>query len=363
MDDRERFIACVLGEPIDRVPYWLFWSPWARTWTRWEQEGKPAEIRDHRSYFKPDAIPLALPVNTGPCPKILHTVISEDDDYVVFLDEWGIKRRDFKHGESMSEFLEFPVKNRSDWQEFSAKWLDPDAADRLAGSWRELGLQWMEAGIPIQLGTYPDAGIFGPFRWLMGDENGLVAIYTMPDLVHEIMDHLTSIYLTVFEKVVKEVRVDMIHLWEDMCYKGGPLISPRHWEEFMAPCYRRIKAFAAQHNIPVISVDTDGQPDKITPAMMRGGMNFLFPMEVAAGCDVNDWRRRYPDLAMMGGIDKRALAQGPEAIDRELARVRPAVAMGRYIPDLDHLVPDDVSWENYVYYANALRKMIEGVAT
>ena len=30
---------------------------------------------------------------------------------------------------------------------------------------------------------------------------------------------------------------------------------------------------------------------------------------------------KYPTLGMMGGIDKRALAQDPEAIDRELQRI------------------------------------------
>jgi len=81
-------------------------------------------------------------------------------------------------------------------------------------------------------------------------------------------------------------------------------------------------------------------------------------MEVAAGFNVNAWRAKYPSLAMMGGIDKRTLALGPAAIDQELARIRSTVEQGRYIPNLDHLIPDDVSWENYRYYAQALKKLI-----
>jgi hypothetical protein len=44
MTDRERFVNCVLGKPVDRVPFWLFWGPWGRTWKRWEREGKPQEV-------------------------------------------------------------------------------------------------------------------------------------------------------------------------------------------------------------------------------------------------------------------------------------------------------------------------------
>ena len=362
MNDRERFIACVLGQPVDRPPYWLFWGPWGRTWQRWEREGKPGHIVDMaglRVHLGADQPPVTVPVNCGPCPPIERQVIEEDEDYVVFVDTWGIVRRDYKHGESMSDFLAFPIQDRRDWQRFKEEWLDPDHADRLSGNWRELCAGWMAQGVPIQLGYFPDVGVFGTCRWLLGDEEVLLAFYTMPDLVHEIMDHMTDIYLSVFERVVREVRVDVIHLWEDMCYRNGPLISPKHWEEFLGPNYRRIKAFASAHGIPVISVDTDGNPDQIAPPMIRAGVNFLWPMEVAAGCDVNAWRDRYPTLGLMGGIDKRALAQGPQAIDRELARVRPAVEKGRYIPALDHLVPDDVSWQNYVYYAQALKELVK----
>ena len=358
MTDRERFIAYILGKPVDRPPYWLFWGPWGRTWQRWEREGKPASVTNLRAAFDADMPPQAIPVNCGPCPKIEPTILEEDEDYVIHIDSWGITRRDYKHGESMAEFLDFPVKTRADWIRFKEEWLNPDDPARLDGNWRELCAEWSAKGWPIQLGYFPDVGVFGTVRWLLGDEEGLVAFYTMPDVVHEIMDHMTSLYLTVFEKVVQEVRVDVIHIWEDMCYRNGPLISPKHWEAFMGPNYRRIKAFANAHDIPILSVDTDGDPDKIASPMIRAGVNLLFPMEVAAGCDVNVWREKYPTLGMMGGIDKRALARGPEAIDRELARIRPALEKGRYIPALDHLVPDDVSWDNYCYYAEALKKLI-----
>ena len=361
MNSRERMIAWLTGESVDRPLYWLFWGPWGRTWQRWEADGKPADLVDLTAYFGADYPPAAIPVNCGPCPKIQPTVIEEDNNYIVFYDSWGIKRRDYKHGESMSDFLEFPLKNRQDWERFKEKYLDPDHPDRLAGNWREQCAAWTAEGRPLQLGYYPDVGIFGAFRWMMGDEAGLFAFYTMPDLVHEIMDHMTSLYLTVFEQVVRQVQVDVIHLWEDMCYRNGPLISPRHWREFMGPNYRRIKAFAVQHDIPILSVDTDGNPEKIALPMIESGVNFLYPMEVAAGCDVNEWQAKFPNLGMMGGIDKRALALGPQAIDRELARIRPALEKGRYIPELDHLIPDDVSWQNYSYYAEALRQLIMGV--
>jgi len=186
----------------------------------------------------------------------------------------------------------------------------------------------------------------------------LISFYTQPELVHDILDHLTSLYLTVFKKVAKKIRIDVIHMWEDMCGRNGPLISPDHWTEFIGPHYRRIKKFMESYNILIFSVDTDGNPDKIIPPMMDTGVNFLWPMEVTDGCDVNIFRERYPTLGMLGGIDKKALAKDPSAIKAELERVKPAFEKGRYIPELDHGVPDNVSWDNYLCYTRMLKKMI-----
>ena len=360
MTHRERFLATVLGQPRDRAPYWLYWWVWNATWERWQHEGLPAQFQsfgDVRAHFGADEIPRVVPVRLGPLPEF-SAKIGEDADSVTHLDSWGIRVRSLRGNEGMPEFLEFPVKTRADWRRYRDERLNPSDPRRLDTNWREQCRQWFAAGLPIQLGSFPDCGIFGSLRWLLGDEECLLAFCAEPDWVHEIMNHMTGLYLAVFEQVVREVRVDVIHLWEDMCGRQGPLISPAHWREFMAPCYRRIHAFAGKHGIPVVSVDTDGQPDLIVPPMLDAGVNFLFPMEVAAGADVNVFRQKYPGLALMGGIDKRALALGPAAIDAELARIRPALATGRYIPDLDHHVPPDVSWTNFQHYATQLRKMV-----
>ena len=63
MNDRERFLACVLGEPVDRPPYWLYWGPWRTTWERWRREGMPEEFTDFskaRAQFDPDSRPEAI---------------------------------------------------------------------------------------------------------------------------------------------------------------------------------------------------------------------------------------------------------------------------------------------------------------
>ena len=356
MTHRERYVNCLTGQPVDRPPYWLLWSPWNTTRERWIREGMP-DVENHRELFDTEPRPAVVPVIYGPCPSPAR-LISEDAEFRIHYDSWGVKRRDFKHGESMSEFIEFPVKMRSDWIIFRDRYLDPGTTDRFPPDWKERCAEFDSAGNPVHIGYFPDVGLFGCLRLILGDEDMLVAFYTMPDLIRDILDHLTTLWLTLFERVVREVHVDIVHMFEDLCGRQGPLISPAMWQEFFAPHYRRLKAFAVDHNIPVFSVDTDGNPYLLIRPMMETGMNYMWPFEVAAGCDVNEVRRIHPGLALMGGIDKRALAIGREAIDRELERIRPVVEDGRYIPETDHSIPDDVSWDNYRYFADGLRKLV-----
>ena len=78
-------------------------------------------------------------------------------------------------------------------------------------------------------------------------------------------------------------------------------------------------------------------------------------MEVASGCDVVAIAQQYPDLVISGGIDKRILAAGKDAIEAHLQYIIPfMVERGGYIPTCDHGVPDDVSFENYMYYRTRL---------
>jgi uroporphyrinogen decarboxylase len=84
----------------------------------------------------------------------------------------------------------------------------------------------------------------------------------------------------------------------------------------------------------------------------------MFPVEVGGGSDPRAIRERYGDrVRLMGGVDKHALIAGKKAIRAELRRIEPLVQMGGYIPHVDHRVPPDVTYENYLYYLDAKRDL------
>ena len=203
-------------------------------------------------------------------------------------------------------------------------------------------------------------GFFGTPRYLMGVEELLTKYYDDPEMMKDMNNYLADFWIALFEGVLKQVEVDAVFIWEDMCYRGGPLISPEMFREFILPGYRKLTSFLRDYGVRIILVDSDGDVWKLLPLWIEGGATVVYPFEVAAGMDVVEVRKAFPGLGILGGIDKRALIRGKEAIDRELeARVPFMLERGGYIPSIDHMVSMDISFENFKYYREKLNQMIK----
>lgn len=356
----ERVVRCLGGQPVDRVPFGvgLGWHPWGQALERWRAESGIADLDAARHFGFDDS--FATPtLHPGIYPPFAPELISEDEAFVVHRDERGITMRNRRDGGSMPEFLDYPVKTAADWARLRSERLDPEAPGRVTEDWDAFRARVDRTGEAVQVGWFP-YGVFGTARDLMGVERLLVAFYDSPDLVRDMMERLTDVWLAVWERTAAEVRIDHIHIWEDMSGRQGSLISPAMVRRFMLPCYERIAALGRRVGVRLLSVDTDGDCGQLVGPMMAVGVNVFFPFEVQAGNDVLEYRRRYPTLGILGGLDKRALAAGRDAIDAEVERARAMVAAGRYVPGFDHLIPPDTPWEGYRYAAERLREVCHG---
>jgi len=63
----------------------------------------------------------------------------------------------------------------------------------------------------------------------------------------------------------------------------------------------------------------------------------------------------------MGGINKNELSKDKYAINKELKKISRMLKKGKYIPFTDHMVNPDTSFENYKYYRENLKKIIDSV--
>ncbi len=356
----ERVVRCLLGEPFDRVPFGvgIGWYPWRSTLERWREETGKADLAPARELgFDPSFAAPAL--ECGFFPPFASEVLEETREYVISRDNRGITMRNRRDGGSMPEFLDYPVQSPEDWERLKGERLRINEPSRVREDWGAFRSRLRETGEAVRVGTFP-WGVFGTPRDFLGVEELLVSFHTEPEMVRDMMEHLTSLWLSLWEQVATEVQIDHIHIWEDMSGRQGSLISPAMVEEFMMPCYDRIVELARARGVRVISVDTDGNCSELVPIMMGHGINALFPFEVQAGNNILEYRQRYPELGIMGGLDKRVLAGTRADINREVEKAAQMVKYGRYIPGFDHLIPPDVPWGNYRYAAEALKEVCYG---
>ena len=344
-------------EPVDHVPDREF-GYWDDTFTRWHDEGLPEEIDNNNvadPFFGFEG-KMSIPSPTGLLPAFQLKVIEETDEYKIVQDHEGVKKIMYlDEQDTIPRYLEFPIKDRASWEEFKER-LDIDSPDRYRDDWDEIAKKTRESEVPVQMNG---GSLFGRLRNWIGFEQIAVMCYDDPELLEEMIEHKCRLACAVIEPAVEAgCELDCGAFWEDMNFKQGCIISPKMFHEWLTPRYKRITDLFYQMGAVITYVDSDGKITDVVDGWLDGGVNCMFPVEVAAGSDPNEIREQWGrQVLMMGGVNKRALAAGKDAIDEELAKLKPLVDEGGFIPHVDHRVPPDVSYEDYLYYLKKKREV------
>ncbi|MBC7236270.1 MAG: hypothetical protein H5T69_10545 [Chloroflexi bacterium] len=355
MDSRQRFMYTMNYGPKDRVP-WGEMGFWPETLDVWRKQGMPRDVHLN-TYFGFDRLRDQVNVSFGLLPDFESAVLEETETYRIVRRNTGVVAKEFKgeHSFRMPQWLSFPLKTRDDWENEFKPRLNPESPARYPEYWDEQVRIYAQRDYPLTLRA---GSVFGWIRNWMGLEGICQALYDDPAWVQEMMNAVVDFCIATARRVLEDVELDYILLWEDMAYKAGPLISPAMFRRFMLEPYKRLTGFIREHGVDLIFVDSDGNADPLIPLWLEGGVNGFYPIERAAGMDAVELRRRYgQELRLMGGIDKRAMIAGPEAIDAELAHVAPLCAEGGYLPWCDHHVPPDVPLKHYQYYVARMKEM------
>ena len=370
MTPRERFLACCRFQSVDRIPLREL-AVYGQALDRWIAEGLPAEadIGDffHGSeYFGFDHWDY-VPLKVGIYPPFEEIILAEDDETLLYIDERGVKRRAMKkgtshgHRPSMDQYLEFPVKSREDFKKIKPRF-DARSPERYPAGWEEQVKKWKGRDYPLAVPESGGFGFFSSLRRLMGTETACTMLYDDPGFVHEILDFLTDFAVETYRRGLNDLELDYFEIWEDFAFKDRPFLGPELFRKFLAPYYRRLIDFVRGKGVDFISIDSDGNIDVLMPELLAVGINVIWPVEASAGMDAPSLRKQYGhDVVLWGGIDKREIAKGPDAIEREVYRQVPQlIEVGGYIPHLDGGWPESISYDNFRYYIDLKKKIAEG---
>lgn len=380
MPNRERFHAICRGERSGDVAI-MYWHnrPHTDTPQTWVEQGAPEKIHNlysfiryfqlepfdplfeiisgaHRADLKKAGITYAL-VTPPVVPMFEMKVIEENERHRIETTQGGAKVMVYKKFPwRMPKYLDRPVKDRATWNEYKKR-LDPDTPERWPSDWKTFIQQKNNEDVPTCLQLF---GFFASLREWLGTESLLYMFYDDPKLIEDMMEHLLYLYMGIAQRAVKDLIIDRIDFQEDIGYKTGSLISPDMVKKFMIPRYKKLTGFCHSNGIDIILIDSDGNINELIPIWLdECGVNFHWPLEVAAGMDAVALRKKYGKNLILGGnIDKRVFAKGKEAIHEEvMSKVPFLLETGGYFPSLDHSIPPDISLENFRYFINLLREI------
>ena len=347
MNSRERFLTALKGGTPDRVPIeeHLFSLKIQK------------EIMDYNTELYEGAAQTQLasklgidmiwaPVN-GFCG--IEETPHQIDEY--YQDEWGVTYK--KNGWPIIAQMDVPIKNRSDWEKYKI----PDVNTPFRTNIIREAVKANESNLAVV------AGLLGPFTmmtwYFMDFENFSMAIFTDPDLIHEINNAFVDWALQVAQLAMNEGGVDAFQISDDWGGSNGLLISPEQFREFFIPPFEKMVKGLESLGAPVI-MHNDGNIWDILDDLVDTGIKGFHPVEKAAGMDLQKVKERYEGrLCPIGNVNNKTtmVTGSPEDVKNEVLEcLKTGGPGGGYIISTDHSLHDDIPLENVLSFIETTKK-------
>lgn len=184
-----------------------------------------------------------------------------------------------------------------------------------------------------------------PLWHSMGFEHFSVSCIEDPLLVGELLERITD-WTAAAARGLSELGFDFIWAADDIGYKTGPMFSPRVYREVLLPHVRKV---ARGITVPW-AYHSDGNLLPLLDDMLDLGMNALHPLEPGS-MDLSELKRRYGSrVAFIGNINLDLLSTGTPAQVRDEVRRR----IGLLGPGYGYLLSSSNSITDYCRPGNVV---------
>lgn len=368
--NRERAMNLLHFKPADRLPA-VHFGYWRELLAEWVGQGKiPAHILE--GYYDGSPTDRELDKLIGWDFNWYHCVSASNSLFPHFASEvlevlpdgsrkvrnpWGVTEFVKPGVTSIPSECDYFLKDRAVFEEYYLPKMKY-YPERFNKAFFERFNETREQDVPIGL-------MLGS---LIGDIRNMTSVLGMSYLLYDEDETLFSDIVDAYAemqyecaKVVLETgaKFDFAHYWEDICFKGGPLLSPDAFRRLTAHHYKKRNDLARAHGIDVISLDCDGVTEKLLPIWFESGVNTMFPIEIGTwGDQFEPARKKYGNgMLGVGGMDKTAFRKDRAAVDRELERMKRLASMGGFLPCPDHRLMPGSKFELVQYYAEKIKEI------
>ena len=334
MNSRERVFAALQGKESDRVPKleWLI---------------DPSVIRQINplwSYM--DLIDNSI---EDVAVALEDTRTRKINEYTE-IDEWGTVRCWTAASGDVSFPIQPSIQSKGDLQNFLPP--DPLASYRFDTLKRLVKKFQHHKAICFfahDAWEYPAA--------IRGEANLLMDFLLDPDFAKEVINMTVDYQVSLIEHAI-ELGAEIIATGDDYCSTRGPVMSPKHFEEFILPGLQRVVETAKKHGAFFVK-HTDGNVWPILDLIVDTGIDAFNPIQPDV-MDIREVKKRYGDrIALIGNIDCGDLlchASPSQVEDVVRQTIQDAGFGGGYIISSSNSVHAGVKADNYLAMLKAVEK-------
>ena len=349
----------------DRVPISdFFWGGFIRRWR--EELSLPA---DANPYYHYDLDWICTVPNMDPWICSFETLKETPDEVLVKTGYGAILRKVFRC--PMPEFVAWETDTLEKLEE--ARFDDPSDPRRFfsAGDNQIAGVgDGFERNSPAWVETvkslWPDFPVYGSMgecsecmTRLIGPQNHMIWMALEPERFGEVVNRVGQFYLDCTKAAIDAAAgwLDGFVIWGDVAYKKGTFMRPDYWRSYYKPWVKAIVEHCHAKGLDVIYHGC-GNVNAIFEDYVEVGIDAYNPLEVKAGMDAVDLRRRFGHrIAFCGNGDIQLWEKGDlEAIRRDVLRKLNAAKGGGMIFQSDHSVSSAVSGHTYDYIVKLVRE-------
>ncbi|MBN1395879.1 MAG: hypothetical protein JW959_12725 [Pirellulales bacterium] len=361
----ERLNKALGHEEPDRVPISdFFWGSFIRRWR--EELGLPD---DANPYYHYDLDWIATVPNMDPWIRSFETIKETSDEVVVKTGFGALMRK--VHRCPMPEFIGWEIDSLEKLE--AAEFDDPYDRRRYfsAGDNQIAGVgDGFERNSPPWIQTvqslWADFPVYGSMIEcsecmirLIGPQNHMMWLALEPKRMAAVLRRVGQFYLDCSKAAIDAAGewLDGFVIWGDVAYKKTTFMHPNVWREHYKPWVKAITDYAHAKRLKVIYHGC-GNVNAIFEDYIDAGIDGFNPLEVKAGMDALDLRRRFGHrMCFCGNSDIQVWESGDrQAIRREVLRKLNAARGGGLIFQSDHSVSSSVSGQTYDYIVNLVRE-------
>jgi len=270
-------------------------------------------------------------------------------DPTTYIDEWGVTLR--KTEEYYPIPIDYPIKDEGDL----ARLVLPDPCSEWHFKTLEEAIQRFKGKRAI---IFRAQDSFSIPRYLRGMEHIMMDFILNPELVRKLVQIGVEYNSTLAQRAI-QLGADAIFTSDDYADNRGPMMSPRHFHEFLLPGLKSVVQAVHAAGVPIIK-HTDGNIMPILNDILSSGVDCIDPLDPLGNMSIATLKEKYgTQVCIKGNVNiGGALSLGtPDEVRAETyACIQAGKPGGAYILSTSNSIMSCILPANYLAMIETLRQ-------